>query len=193
MSAFDVVAYQGVVDGRRVTVFARPGAVAEDDLRIAAEADVDDADRARAVLLRAVLRAGHVRGTVDPLLDPMDVMQVYLRADDGDDLFACVLVPRAHVARMLGEAPVVIEGFSLEVAQGDLLTADGIRAAMEAWAQRNFPDVAVPTFEIEPWLPAPEQRNDGFRAPGPKTLAFVAPASVDPSTITVDPPLGRAA
>lgn len=138
-------------DGWRGRVFSPDSDPVPDAvLRQAVDDDVEDGDRHRVELLRSLFRDPLVRGTAHPGVDPADVCHVYLDGGDAGPLFACVVVSEDRVRAMLEQAPLVVEGLSLQVASGRQFTGDAIRAALEAWAARNF-DV-VPAFSISPWL-----------------------------------------
>jgi hypothetical protein len=115
---------------------------------------LDDDDRPRERLLREALLQAVVRGTAHPGADPKDLAHVYLSHPDAAVglLFACVVISAERLAAMLDEAPVVLETFCLQLAPGAHFTKAALHAAVEVWAARNFPDVATPRFEIEPWL-----------------------------------------
>ena len=46
----------------------------------------------------------------------------------------------------------MFESFSFQVAPLEHLTLDGLRTALEMWAERNYPDLALPTFVLDPWV-----------------------------------------
>jgi hypothetical protein len=163
---------------RRARVFANAPLPGPADLEALLDAEMDDDEAARQARLRDILRTGFVRVLVYPgdMALP-DVLFAYLVAGHGESVFACVVVSEQRVQTMLLEAPLVIEGFSLQVAQGDGNAPDDVEAALAAWAARNFPGLPVVGFEVDRWLEAPP------------TL----PASWDLDASVADPPYRAAA
>jgi hypothetical protein len=118
----------------------------------------DEEDRERASELRERLRCGLAHAIAHPGVDPDDVCQIYL--EGGAPLFACTVVSTHRVSALLAGSSEVIEGFSLQVAGGGHLTPDALRAALEVWAERNFPDLALPRFVVWPWVDPDELQRE---------------------------------
>ncbi len=116
-----------------------------------------------------------------PGVDPEDVVHVYVQPlEGGERLFACAIVSQDRLLRMLREASSVLEGFSLQVVEARHLSVDAIGAAVEAWAERNYPDLQVPAFLVEPWrpaleIPAVDERADARDREGDQTTRLVEP------------------
>jgi hypothetical protein len=111
----------------------------------------DDEDARRDPLLRAALASKkHLDAVAHPGIDPDDIFAVYLHPGGGSaPLFCCVVVPRARLAAMLKETPVVAESFTLEVASSDEITTASLQAALRSWAERNYPELALPELTVE--------------------------------------------
>jgi hypothetical protein len=150
-----MIAIDAAAGERRGRAFVRDlGVPVEPVLESFRRSYLDDDDRPRERLLREALLQAVVRGTAHPGADPKGEAHVYLshlHAAVGP-LFACVVISAGRLAAMLEEAPVVLETFGLQFAPGAHFTNAAQHAAVEAWAARNFPEVATPRFELEPWL-----------------------------------------
>lgn len=140
---------------RRGRVFTSDAPLSAGEIAALASGDMDEVDSARERLLRAALSRDVVPATVYPGIDPPEALHVYVAEPGGTPLFACVLVTEQHVHSMLRESPRVVEGFTLQVAQGTRMTGAALRAALETWGSRNFPDVSAPVFGIEEWIEPP--------------------------------------
>ena len=148
-------------DGRQGRLFARDPIVLQTALARGELLEWDEDDMGREPRLRATLATGSVSATIHPGVDPDDVQHVFLEGPEtGAPVFACVVVSRQRLEQMLIEASVVVEGFSLQVALGNHLTPDELRAALEAWAERNFAGAAPPKFRLDLWVDP-----DGAEAP----------------------------
>lgn len=159
MSAGPIVTVHGSADGRQMRVFARTFDGAIDWTEIAAQ-DLDESDLPRLQVLAAAVRSPRVTATAHPGVDPPDVLHVYLDVADVGRVFACVVVSETRLQTMLDEAPRVVEGLWLQVAPGPHLTADSVRAALQAWSARCFGE-PVPVFLVRPWLEPPEELELG--------------------------------
>ena len=117
-----------------------------------AETFVDEEDAPREEHLRALFREGTALAWLHPSDDQGEVVRVYLQSTrGGPKRFACVVVSRQRIEAMLTEAPLVFEGFSLQVVDVRHLTTDALLAAVEAWAERCLPDAETPTFIMRSW------------------------------------------
>jgi hypothetical protein len=94
---------------------------------------------------------------------------------------------------MVGAGRPIVEGFSLQVAGGEHLTTEGVRAALSAWVERAFPALTVPVIALEHWT-----RPDGvleeliellMEPPGQDRAATdeQAPAEVFPDPSVAEP------
>jgi hypothetical protein len=112
----------------------------------------DDDDQAREPVLRDILARTNVSAVAYPTLGYRDVLQVFLRDGNHDDLvFACVLVSGARLREMLAQSSPIVEGFALQVLQTEHLSMEGVRAALQAWVERCFPDSVRPNITVERW------------------------------------------
>jgi len=142
-----------LADRRRARVFFRtlppdPG-VAD---TVAEARYWDDEDQAREPVLRSILSQANLRAVAYPTLGHRDVLQVFFKADVTDDLtFACVLVSGARLRDMLEHASPIVEGFALQVLPGEQLSMEGVRAGLQAWIERCFPDIVLPSMTVERW------------------------------------------
>jgi hypothetical protein len=152
---YTVITYEAAAEGRSGRVFAR-GAVPDGDLSryFAASYFNDEEDRDRDAVLRSILSWPNVVVVTHRSLEPSDVIQAFFRCQvDGasEKVFACAVVSKARLEKMLEETSVVVEGHSLQVAATRRITDAGIRAALEAWTERNYPDLPLPRFSLDPW------------------------------------------
>ncbi|HET7501582.1 MAG TPA: hypothetical protein VFK02_11280 [Kofleriaceae bacterium] len=139
-------------DRRRARVIFRGppvDAVAAEDI---AEARFwDDDDPEREPLLRRLLVQPNVSAIAYPTSGHRDVLQVFLREPEGGLVFACVMMSGARLRDLLTQSPFIVEGFSLQILQGEHLSMEGIRTALLVWVERCFPDVVQPSITIERW------------------------------------------
>lgn len=142
-------------DGRKARVFSAAH-LPDAELGPLVAADMDDDDRERAALLRSVLASGFVEVTAYPGSGATpDVLHAYVIGLDKRPVFAAVVVSERRAATMVNEARAVVEGFSLQVAQGEHVTEEGLATALATWAARNFSEVSAPAFHVERWLAPP--------------------------------------
>jgi len=112
----------------------------------------DEEDQAREPVLRSILSQANLRAVAYPTLGHRDVLQVFLRSDGTDELaFACVLVSGARLRDMLEHSSPVVEGFALQVLPGEQLSMEGVRAGLQAWIERCFPGIVLPSITVERW------------------------------------------
>jgi hypothetical protein len=139
-------------DGRRARAFFRdlPPSARAAEAAIAA-GYFDDDDQLREPVLRGILAAPNVRAIAYPTLGHRDVLQVFLRGKDDDLALACVIVTGARLRNMLASSSPIVEGFALQVMQGEQLSVDGLRAAVQAWIERCFPGLVLPSVTLELW------------------------------------------
>lgn len=110
----------------------------------------DNDDQAREPVLRNLLARTNVAAIAYPTLGHRDVIQLFLRDSDGDDLvFACVLVSGARLQAMLAQSSPIVEGFALQVLPGEHLSVESIRAALQSWVERCFPDLVLPDLTVQ--------------------------------------------
>ena len=119
-------------------------------------ADSDEDDEARQKELARVISSGpSVTATTHRVLAAPGVLHVFVRDPRGGRLFACVLVSEERLEQMLSEAPTVLEGSWFQVAPTRNLRPSAVRAALDAWTERNFTgDVvggAFPSFDVSAW------------------------------------------
>ncbi len=142
-----------LADRRRTRVFLRtlppdPG-VAD---TVAEARYWDDEDQAREPVLRSIVSQANLRAVAYPTIGHRDVLQVFLRANDTGELtFACTLVSGARLRDMLEHSSPIVEGFALQVLPGEQLSMEGVRAGLQAWIQRCFPDIVLPGMTVERW------------------------------------------
>ena len=163
-------------------LFARDGLALTADAIARAVHDFRDAeDGAREPLLRAVLREPLVQVDGHFGIDPRDILHVYLQTKRGP-LFACVIATEDRVAAMLDQTLVVSETFAFQVASGRRITKASAVAALESWAQRDFPDCS-PRFAFGLWVDEPRYHVDlievgiGVGASAPEPRQPVTPAA----------------
>jgi hypothetical protein len=140
-------------DHRRARVFFREFPT---DLQAADSAVVarywDDEDQEREPALRRILVQPNVGAVAYPTSGHRDVLQVFLKETGRDALvFACVLMSGARLRDMLARSSPIVEGFALQVLPGDHLSMEGIRAALQVWVERCFPDLVLPSLTVERW------------------------------------------
>jgi hypothetical protein len=142
-----------VADRRRTRVFFRtlppdPGTADT----VAGARYWDDEDQAREPVLRSIVSQANLRAVAYPTLGHRDVLQVFLRADGTDELtFACALVSGARLRDMLEHSSPIVEGFALQVLPGEQLSMEGVRAGLQAWIERCFADIVLPSITVERW------------------------------------------
>jgi hypothetical protein len=142
--------------GRKARVFSLVP-LPEPELMALVAATIDDDDAARAEMLGDVMAQGALRATVFPgNMSVPDVLHVCVASLSGIPLFACNVVSEERVSTMLREAPFVVEAFSLQVAQGDTVTDEGLASALSTWVSRNFPGLPAPAIQVERWLAPPQ-------------------------------------
>ena len=93
---------------------------------------------------------------------PPQELHIYLRASEVSEepIFACVLAPPAVVRELASRPPhAVMETASFQVMDGDVTNA-AVTAAVEAWVQRLWPAIRVPTLRLSPW-PGPIETGGG--------------------------------
>jgi hypothetical protein len=77
---------------------------------------------------------------------------VFLRGEGDNDLvFACVLVSGARLRDMLAQSSPIVEGFTLQVLPSEHLSVESVRAALQSWIERCFPDLVLPNLTVERW------------------------------------------
>ncbi len=145
-----IVVESQLADHRRARVFfgeSPPDAQAADSAAAARYWDDEDQDREPA--LRRILAQTNVSAVAYPTEGHRDVLQVFFREHDRDGLvFACVLVSGARWRDMLARSSPLVEGFALQVLQGEHLSMEGIRAALHVWVERCFPDIVLPRLDV---------------------------------------------
>lgn len=110
----------------------------------------DDDDESRLSALDDVVSKRNVLAVVYPTHPEPDILKVFLGSDRGP-LFACVLVSTARLRSMLKESPWVVEGFSFQVAASEHLSVEAVRAAVQTWIERTFPDRVLPDITVKFW------------------------------------------
>lgn len=118
---------------------------------VIAEQYWDDDDRARQPALRRILQRSNVSAIAYPTLGHRDVLQVFLRDSSGEPVFACVLVSGARLRDMLAQSSPIVEGFALQVLPSEHLSVESVRAALQSWIERCFPDLVLPSIAVERW------------------------------------------
>jgi hypothetical protein len=110
----------------------------------------DDEDQEREPALRRIVAQTNVSAVAYPTSGHRDVLQVFLKEHDRDDLlFACVLITGARLRDMLARSSPIVEGFGLQVLPGEHLSMEGIRSALQVWVERCFPDIVLPNITVE--------------------------------------------
>lgn len=118
---------------------------------VIAEQYWDDDDQARQPALRKILQRTNVSAIAYPTLGNRDVLQVFLRDNRGEPVFACVLVSGARLRDMLARSSPIVEGFALQVLPSEHLSVESVRAALQSWIERCFPDLVLPNLVVERW------------------------------------------
>jgi hypothetical protein len=148
-----IIVESQIADHRRARVFFRelpPDAQTADALATARY--WDDEDQEHEPVLRRILARTNVSAVAYPTEGHRDVLQVFLKDNDRDALvLACVLVSGTRLRDMLARSSTVVEGFALQVLQGEHLSMEGIRAALHVWVERCFPDLVLPSIMVERW------------------------------------------
>jgi hypothetical protein len=150
-----MISYDVRLDDRCGRVFARDP-IPEDVVveHFARSCHPGDEDRDRDAFLRSILASPNVVVVTHRTIDPKDVIQAFFRhrtRSGSEKVFACVVVSTTRLELMLRETPIVVEGHSLQVAPTRTITNSSIRAALRAWMERNFPDLPLPRFSLDPW------------------------------------------
>jgi hypothetical protein len=140
-----------VAGGRRARGFFRDLPLVENAEAAIAARYWDDEDQLREPVLRAALSRTPVRAIAYPTLGHRDVLQVFLKDDQDHLVFACVLISGARLRDMLAQSSPIIEGFALQVLPGEHLSMEGVRAALQAWVERCFPHLVLPSITVERW------------------------------------------
>jgi hypothetical protein len=142
-------------DGRQGRIFANTKPIDDAIKNAFTTSFIEEDDRSRDAALRDLVSQGALIAWAHPGVDPDDVVHVYLQpVASGDPLFACVVVSRERLERMLSESSFVMEGFSLQVVDARTLSADSaetIQAAIEAWIGRIYPSASLPVIFVMPW------------------------------------------
>lgn len=151
---------------------------------------MDEEDQVREPALRELLRSPIVHVDIHPSVDPADVKQVFFRSSSAgqEPIFACAIVSGERLDQMVKETPIVYENFSLQVGPARHITMDGLTAAIEAWTERNYPDLALPIFLMAPWVD--EFPNDLLeeiiKSPEIPSGDFIAPEDDFPAEVRPD-------
>lgn len=111
----------------------------------------DDDDQARLPVLRKILQQTAVSAIAYPTLGNRDVLQVFLRDSGGGSVFACVLISGARLRDMLARSSPIVEGFAMQVLPSEHLSVESVRAALQSWVERCFPDLVLPNLVVERW------------------------------------------
>ncbi len=112
----------------------------------------DDDDIERDKVLRKLLEQPIIHADVHPSVDPEDVKHVFFRGAPGTSFFACVIISQNRLAEMLKCEPFVYENFVLQVSPLQAFSVDALRTAIEAWCERNYPGISLPSFVVAPWV-----------------------------------------
>jgi len=118
---------------------------------VIAEQYRDDDDQARELALRRILQRSNASAIAYPTLGHRDVLQVFLRDSSGELVFACVLLSGARLREMLAQSSPIVEGFALQVLPSEHLSVESVRAALQSWIERCFPDLMLPSLTVERW------------------------------------------
>ena len=109
---------------------------------------LDEDDRARESMLREVLQQPIVKGTIHEFFDPE--IRGYVVFLEG--WFSCNVIAREQLKSDPDKAFQEPSGFWWQ-ATDDAWPDFNIEAAMRKWCEWNFPDIAVPKFELKMWTP----------------------------------------
>lgn len=140
-------------DGRRGRVFFGGARVDDAALETAVQGYMDEDDTRRATALEEPLRAAPTAAVAYPTVAHPDVIQVYI-VSPGREIYACSVITEQRLRTMLSDQPWVIEGFTLQVAPVEHMSVDALRTAVQAWHERNFPDVVPGRVLIDLWTPS---------------------------------------
>jgi len=114
---------------------------------------VDEDDCARMELLATLVHRRRVVIETYPGEESPVELHAYVQAlgPSGDPVFACVLAPYAVVEHLVASPPhVVLESASLQVI-GDDVSPATIRAGLETWMRRVWPNATVPNITLREW------------------------------------------
>jgi len=143
-----------MADGRRARVFFADLPTSPDAARTAVASQFweDVADVDREMLLRRILGQRNVRATAFPTSGMPGTIQLFLKDEQsGRRIFACVLTTGERLRELLKQRSPLVEGFSLQVMQGERLSMEGIRTGARAWAERCFPGLVLPSITVQRW------------------------------------------
>lgn len=107
----------------------------------------DEDDIERSTILDSLVRRGTVHADVYPAYRDSNTLKVYLRSD-GAPVFACSLLPMARLRQLLKQTPMVLEGFTTQIVPTEQLSVEEIKAAIQQWIERGFPN-ATPVITVE--------------------------------------------
>lgn len=107
----------------------------------------DEDDIERSTVLDSLVRRGPVHADVYPTYRDSNTLKVYLRSD-GAPVFACSLLPMARLRQLLKQTPMVLEGFTTQIVPTEHLSVEAIKAAIQQWIERGFPN-AAPVITVE--------------------------------------------
>ncbi|MBI4699725.1 MAG: hypothetical protein HY744_00935 [Deltaproteobacteria bacterium] len=97
---------------------------------------------------------------------------------------------------MVGESAWILEGFALQAAPGDRLTAEGVRAAVQAWVERVFPGEVLPGIALELWTGPQGVSHDLLElllADTRLELREIGPTEIEPDSALAQPAYEEAA
>jgi hypothetical protein len=186
-----------LVDGRRARGFFRQLPRASDAEAAITTRYWDEEDQEREPVLRAILSRPTVRAIAYPTLGHRDVLQVFLKDSEDQPVFASVLVSGTRLRDMLAQSSPIIEGFTLQVLPGEHLSMEGVRAALQAWVERCFPRLVLPSITVERWT-GPEGLLQELlelliSQPTPEIPNLEQPSEVEPDPDIAQPPYEIAA
>lgn len=127
---------------------------------------VEEDDVARLSLLRDELAAHTVTVETFPSEHTPVAHYAYVRAINrpGESLFACVLAPTAVLEDLVQSPPHVVLETATFQAIGDDASTVALKAGLESWLHRVFPEHATPAFRLVQW-PDIEAKSASLKLP----------------------------
>lgn len=114
---------------------------------------IEDDDEARLELLLRELAAPKVTVKTLPSEHTPVAYYAYVRSQlqPGESLFACVLATTSVLEELIASPPHMVFETATFQAIGEEASAATLRAGLESWLHRVFPNHAVPRFSVVQW------------------------------------------
>lgn len=137
--------------------------------------DEDDIERSR--VLDSLVRRGAIHADAYPTYRDSNTLKVYIRCD-GAPVFACSLLSMARLRQLLKQTPMFLEGFTTQIVPTERLSVEAIKAAIQQWIERGFPN-AAPVITVELYTGGPGTVRQS-------TLQLAAVSPVKPLSSDID-------